>query len=636
MSDSQLELTEREALLSEAERIAKVGSWIWDVRTSRVRWSDELYRILGYPLGSEATAERFYARLHPEDQERIREQSTRAAQLGETPPASCRIVRPDGSVRHVEMTGASLRDANGALERLVGTVLDVTESRATRDALEHTAEVLRNAQRIAHLGSWRWLFANERAEWSDELFRIHGLEPGQTPTLAEFAELIHPEDRAYAASELERARTSPEARSYEIRVVRPDNTIRHVYSELRPVFDERGQYVGVHGTVHDVTERRNLERQLLQAQKLEALGRLAGGVAHDFNNLLTIIMVSASIAESTKRLDTLKDIVAAADRAKLMTRQLLTFSRQAVSRTRSFDAVSSTLQGLAFIRRLIGEDVTVEFDPPRSPLIVHLDDARFQQILVNLLVNARDAMPAGGSVTVSLESRTFERRSTATQPSLDPGRYVVLLVRDSGVGMDEPTAQHALEPFFTTKEIGTGTGLGLSTVFGIASQAGGAVSIESAPGRGTTVSVFFPQTELATQEESATTTDAPVGGTERILLVEDDPGVARLVAQTLSMAGYCVVTHTRPSEAIAAATSEQPFDLLLTDLMLPEMNGAELALRLGRGGRARKVLFATGHAPATLGAALPDDASILNKPFTPKQLLAAVRAVLDELPLPVG
>ncbi len=633
MSATNQEQTERETLLSEAERIAKVGSWIWNVRTARVRWSDELYRILGYELGSEATTERFFARLHPDDVERIREQSSRAAAEGLTQNASCRIVRPDGTVRHVEMTGAALRDESGELDRIVGTVLDVTESHQTRVALEHTAEILRDAQRIAHLGSWRWLFEGDVGEWSDELLRIHGLWPGPSPSLEQFMALVHPEDRALIASGMEVARAGRGAPSIELRIVRPDGAVRHVVTEMRPLTDDGGQQIGMHGTVLDVTEQRSLERRLLQAQKLEALGRLAGGIAHDFNNLLTIILVSADVARAKKRFEPLDDIIGAAERAKALTQQLLTFSRQAVSRPRSFDAAESTRQGLELLRRLIGEDVTVHYEPPSQRLVVRLDESRFQQIVINLLVNARDAMPRGGSVTVSLEAAHLPQGSLETQPPLPPGSYAVLLVRDAGTGMDEVTLLRALEPFFTTKEVGGGTGLGLSTVFGIASQAGGGVSLESAPEAGTTVRVFLPIVEADAPEHALPGAKPARGGSERILLVEDDAAVARVVEQTLAAAGFQVVTCVRPSAALQAGSLGPAFDLLLTDLMLPEMTGADLAARLLAEGRTRRVLFATGHAPESLGT-LPSDAAIVTKPFRPNRLLASVRAVLDGTPLP--
>ncbi len=392
-----------------------------------------------------------------------------------------------------------------------------------------------------------------------------------------------------------------------------------------------GVVVEILAIVRDVTQRRALEAQLQQSQRMEAIGRLAGGVAHDFNNLLTAIIGYSQIAAIRPDMPApavidLKEITSAAHRAAALTRQLLAFSKRQVLEPRvlNLNAVVSGIEAL--LRRLIGEDIVLGTDLDSNISHVLADPSQLEQVILNLAVNARDAMPNGGRLV--LRTRTavsLDPRALITADAA-PGPYVVLEVVDTGLGMDEGTRQHIFEPFFTTKPLGTG--LGLSTVYGIVQQSGGGIAVSSEPGRGSTFAVYLPVAAGNVDEQRTTTVNIGPSGHETILVVEDDDRVRMLATRVLRLAGYTVIEASDPQVAIASSMDVAAIDLLLTDQVLPYMRGAELYERL-RGARPRlKVLFMSGYRDDPEAQGLPA-ISFLGKPFTPEVLTTAVRAVLD-------
>lgn len=405
-----------------------------------------------------------------------------------------------------------------------------------------------------------------------------------------------------------------------------------------PVTDAAGEVTGVMVVAEDVQERRRLERQLLQAQRMESVGRLAGGVAHDFNNVLTAILGHTEIAlnelapDAPMRED-LEQVKKAAERAAALTRQLLAFGRQQVLQPRVMDLNEVVADIEKLLRRLIGEhiDLRTVLDPHLGP--VRADPAQIEQVIMNLAVNARDAMPEGGTLTIETANVDILEGYVQEPVVLEPGRYVMLRVIDTGVGMDEATRHRAFEPFFTTKEAGKGTGLGLATVYGIVQQSGGHVAIESEVGQGTTVSVYLPRVdEPVERPESVAVPEAVVGGKETVLLVEDDDGVRRLASLVLSRNGYTVLQAATPTEALAIVREQaRPVDLLLADVVMPEMSGRGLAERLRPFCPSLKVLYMSGYMDKSL--AVTDAPEVLErllpKPFTSDSLLRAVRRALD-------
>lgn len=384
---------------------------------------------------------------------------------------------------------------------------------------------------------------------------------------------------------------------------------------------------------------RRTEVQLQESQKMEAVGRLAGGVAHDFNNMLTVIrgyseLVLSRLAPTDGFRKELEEVKKAADRASGLTGQLLAFSRRQFIAPKVLDlnAVIHNMEGM--LRRLLGEDI-VELCTVLDPDVGQLkaDPGQVEQVIMNLAVNARDAMPSGGRLTVETSNVQFGNRRNRPPMGAEPGSYIALVVRDTGHGMDEETQSHIFEPFFTTKEKGKGTGLGLSTVYGIVKQSGGFIEVESKPGRGATFKIFFPRVDGAAQgTESVAAGGDPIKGRETVLLVEDEPGVRRLVNETLRLHGYTVLEARHGIEALLTGAKHLgPIHLLLTDVVMPQMSGPEVAEKLATVRPEVKVLYMSGYPdhPAFSKGGIDTEHSFLQKPFTPSTLAQKVREVLD-------
>jgi two-component system cell cycle sensor histidine kinase/response regulator CckA len=399
---------------------------------------------------------------------------------------------------------------------------------------------------------------------------------------------------------------------------------------------------GIEGIVinlRDVTEQSTLEGELRQAQKMESVGQLAGGVAHDFNNLLTVIAGRTDFLLGSTNLDSeqqtdLAEIKKAAERAAELTRQLLAFSRKQLLQPRVLDLNRAMGEVEPMLRRLIGEDLQIRIIAGERLGNVTADPGQLQQILVNLALNARDAMPSGGTITLQTANQTIRGGGTVgSSTHIEPGEYVVLQVSDTGTGMDESTQRRIFEPFFTTKGQGRGTGLGLSTVYGIVKQSGAAISVVSAPGAGATFSVYFPRTDGFALAQSAEKDFAsPLSGTETILLVEDEPAVRDLVERVLNSRGYQVLSAGHGGDALQLAQGRKgEIDLVLTDIVMPAMSGRELvdAIRSTRPGV--RVLYMSGYTDDEIvRRGLHDpNMSFIQKPFTAENLALQVRKILD-------
>ncbi|HLK57293.1 MAG TPA: response regulator [Chthonomonadaceae bacterium] len=388
-------------------------------------------------------------------------------------------------------------------------------------------------------------------------------------------------------------------------------------------------------------ERKRLENQLLQAQKLESLGRLAGGVAHDFNNLLTIILGYSELALDAEALDAstrefLQNVCYAAEKASGLTRQLLAFARKQIIEPKVLNLNDVLISLDKMMRRLIGEDVELVLLPQEDLYSVKVDPGQFEQILVNLIVNSRDAMPDGGKITVETQNIALDAEYARQHEGVRPGDYVRLTVSDNGTGMDEGVQLHIFEPFFTTKEKGRGTGLGLATVYGIVKQAGGHIWLYSEVGEGTTFKIYLPRVAEAAEALAEITHPAPsLDGTETILIAEDEPLVRDLATQTLRGHGYTVLEAMSGEEALTFAKGrETGIALLISDVVMPRMSGKQLAEQLQVANPSLRVLYASGYTENTIvhHGVLEAGIAFLSKPFTPTALLRKVREVLDSGP----
>jgi two-component system cell cycle sensor histidine kinase/response regulator CckA len=418
-------------------------------------------------------------------------------------------------------------------------------------------------------------------------------------------------------------------------VVRLDGTTVPVEISASPFPD--GGVTAIQAVCRDISERKKLEEQYRQAQKMEAVGRLAGGVAHDFNNLLTIIsgyselLVSRFAADDPTR-GLIQEIHKAGERAALLTRQLLTFSRKAVVEPRVLDLNAVVIDTERMLRRLIGEDlsVTTVLDPALAR--VKVDAGQIEQVLMNLAVNARDAMPRGGKLTIETANVELDENYARLHPEARPGRYVLLAVSDTGCGMDEATQARVFEPFFTTKGPGKGTGLGLATVYGIVKQGGGHVGVYSELGRGTTFKVYLPPAAEPAAGKVLPGPRAARHGTETILLVEDEDAVRGITRLALQMHGYTVLEARNGREALGVCERHPgPIHLLITDVVMPDMGGREVAERLTGRQPGLRMLYLLGYTDDAVvrHGVLEAEVAFLQKPFTPAALAAKVRDVLD-------
>jgi PAS domain S-box-containing protein len=405
-----------------------------------------------------------------------------------------------------------------------------------------------------------------------------------------------------------------------------------------PLRGEQGNALGVVAAVRDLTAERQLEDQLRQAQKVEAVGRLAGGVAHDFNNLLTVISGRVQLLESqlapdnpTRRHITL--IGGAADRATAVTRQLLAFSRKQLLQLEVVD-VNAIVESLkTMLRHLIGENVALVTILTAAPACIKADRGQLEQVLMNLAVNARDAMSQGGRLTIETRNVEVDGDSVREHIGVQPGSHVLLTVSDTGMGIDAKTKAHLFEPFFTTKAPGKGTGLGLATVYGIVTQSGGHISVESEPGRGATFRIYLPLVAVpADFPEAAPAQPRPARGSETVLVVEDEDEVRSLVVEILQLHGYTVLEARHPGEALLLAERHpDPIHLVVTDVVMPQIDGYELAERLQSTRPEMRVIYMSGYTDKTsvLRGVVGTGSTFLSKPFTPDALAKRVREVLD-------
>jgi signal transduction histidine kinase/CheY-like chemotaxis protein len=424
----------------------------------------------------------------------------------------------------------------------------------------------------------------------------------------------------------------------EYRFRHKDGSYRWIRDEVRILPTDPGTPARLVGAMMDVTEQHQLETQFRQAQKMDAVGRLAGGVAHDFNNLLTIILgecelTLAKVKPGDPIYNALGEIHKAGQRAAILTRQLLLFSRKELFEPVTFN-LNDILTGISgMIRRLIGEDVEVKLRPASGLGLVIADRGQIEQVMVNLVVNARDAMPGGGTIIIETTNVALGADYAAAHAEVRPGDYVMLAVSDTGTGMSEEVKAHLFEPFFTTKEQGKGTGLGLATSYSIVKQFGGHIGIYSELGTGTTMKVYLPRVAAAAKTVEAQQPAVTDSGNETILLVEDEPAVRAIAGRILGTKGYTVLAAGDAEEALRLLGEFWGnVDLLLTDVVLPKMGGRELAERVRERHPKVKVLFASGYTDDVIlqHKLLEHNIALLHKPFTPDALGRKVREILDQ------
>jgi two-component system, cell cycle sensor histidine kinase and response regulator CckA len=591
-------------------------------------------RMLGYDSSSELAtlnARAFY--YQPSDRENLVARLRQEKSI--TQEEVCFRHKDGGSVWIlINMNLVEAEDEAGE-PTIIGTTFDITERKESREALRESQKrfgaFMRHLPGVAFMKNrmGQYVFYNEAA------LGLFDLSPDDF--LGKTDHQVWPAEYAerFVASDSEVIRTKKLLETVE--AIPHEHAVHHWLIYRFPILDEHDEVQLIGGVGIDITERRELEEQLRQSQKMEAIGRLAGGVAHDFNNLLTVIsgygdMIMRSLPENDPMHGSVEEVMRAASRATSLTNQLLAFSRRQVIQPKVLDLNVLVANMDRMLRRVIGEHI--ELETVLSPGLgsVKADTGQLEQVIMNLAVNARDAMPEGGNLSIRTANVDIPRPSKL-HADVQPGSYVRLTVADTGKGMDTEIMVHLFEPFYTSKSTGKGTGLGLSTVYGIVKQSGGEIVVESEPGRGATFDIYMPR--IAGVMETAHSVAARPGiltGTETILLVEDEPGVRQLVREMLHRLGYTILEAGGGPEALRLFDQHQgSIDLLLTDVIMPQMSGRELAERLRLRRPSLKVLYVSGYTDDMLAhhGMLEADVFLLPKPFAPDELARKLREVLD-------
>jgi PAS domain S-box-containing protein len=553
----------------------------------------------------------------------------------------CAPIRSDGKlVGSIELYRVTAGEPANADRQVmaVSTALAriAIQRRRAEKMLRRREEYYRTVARATNDVIWDWHIATDQVRWTGALADLIG-DVGETVVNSgEWTRgNVHPDDRAAVLASLQQVLAEPGVTwSHEYRFRRSDGTYAAVLDRAFVIRNERGEPVRMVGAMLDLTKRRDLEDQLRQAQRMEAVGRLAGGVAHDFNNLLTVISGFANLLREeempAEAQSCLTEIERAADRATGLTRQLLAFSRRQVLQPSVIDLNQVVRSVERMLRRLITENIHLSTRLGTEAGLVYIDPGQLEQVIVNLVVNAKDAMPGGGNLTIE----TSVVNVPPDNSSRESVRYTSLAISDSGHGMDEATVARVFEPFFTTKPPGTGTGLGLSTVYGIVQQSGGRVSIESKLGQGTRVEILLPQAaQAATAKAAEADPEESLSGTESILVVEDDPAIRNLTPKLLTPAGYNVQVASDGMAALRQLelTGFKP-DLLLTDVVLPGMSGRSVAEEIKARVPELSVVYMSGYTDEELGrhGVLDAGVAFVNKPFSRSDLLRVVRRKLDD------
>jgi two-component system cell cycle sensor histidine kinase/response regulator CckA len=588
--------------------------------------------VLGYVpedlLGHDA-----FALMHPEDEARLRAEFATALQENQARRAEYRYQHRNGEWRNFESVGSWGLNEQHAHYRAVIVSRDITERKQAEEKIRFRAHLLDEVKPgviVTDLAG-RISYGNRFAE------TLYGWAAGEAVE-RNITEVIcaapTPEQRAEMVARFQ----AGESWSGEFTVRHRDGTAFPALVTHSPIHDEQGQLIGLVSVSSDLTEGKRLADQLRQAQKMEAIGGLAGGVAHDFNNLLTAIngyreLLLGRLSESDPRRREISEIRKAGERAAALTRQVLACRRRQVLQPKVLDLNLVVADMEKILRRLIGEDI--ELITALAPDLgqVKADPGQIEQVIMNLAINARDAMPQGGKLIIETANADLAGDYHQRHLVSREGPHVLLAVTDTGCGLDAETQARIFEPFFTTKELGKGTGLGLSTVYGIVKQSGGDVWVYSEPGYGATFKVYLPQVAEAAEalKPSVAQTGLP-RGSETILLVEDEGAVRKLVAELLTMSGYTVLQARQGSEALQlCAGYADPIQLLVTEVVMPQMSGRELADRLAPERPEMKVLYISGYTDDAIvhHGLLEAGVAFLQKPFTPESLARKVRQTLD-------
>lgn len=602
--------------------------------------SSAIHAVLGY-TAAELTGDHFTRMVHPQDMNSIKTAFDDVIS-GKLHPSEYRMKKKDGTYCWVRTSSRPFFE-NNIVRGLQGILTNIDDRKKAEIALKFSETELKFAQKIAKIGSWYWDIKTDLVDWSDQTYDIFGA-PHVTPSFDFEKSFVHPDDAELWHNTVNVARKEGKAFNLDYRAIRSDGQIIWIHNESKTVFDKDGDFVGIRGIVQDITEKRQLEQereklqqQLFQSQKMESIGRLAGGLAHDFNNLLTAISGFAElIFEQLDENDPLKRdieaILRSAQSGSQLTNQLLVFSQKQIFSPKTIEINQEILRSEMILKRLLGEDIELIFHPGDNLKYVRFDATQLEQILVNLSVNAREAMPKGGLLTLETINVTLPQNPEYTNNRPPPGEYVLITIQDSGIGMEPEIMKNIFEPFFTTKPEGKGTGLGLSTVYGILKQHNSHIYCESQINKGAIFSIYVPVCDEIPQTESEEYRKGDYSGTETILLVEDEELVRSFTKRVLESLRYTVIEANDGTVALEKMKQYNGLvDLLVTDVVMPRMSGKELYDHISVLFPDLDVLYISGYTQDIIAQheVLGKGINFLSKPFHPKDLARKVRHILD-------
>ncbi|MGD8859038.1 MAG: PAS domain-containing protein [Myxococcales bacterium] len=635
--EAELEaLREREALLSEAAGVAGVGAYYW-IPGKRLVWSDEFYRVLGYRPGEvEPAAENFHARIHPDDRERVLQAHSDAVN-GRLPEIEYRIRRADtDEERHIRGTGRIFLDSEGGPSgRMVGALWDITHARQQARRDEMALVTMRAAERLCKMGTFVAEMDPVRTQWSTGMYEITGLT--EDASLEERHRMTHPEDREihgeWYAGLLEAGTAPP----LQVRFVRADGEVRHALTHATMRRFESDGVDRVVGTTMDVTEQVLLEERLRHAAKMEAVGSLAAGVAHDFNNYLMVVagcldLLERGPADAATREELTSHARHGLTRCTELTQQLLAFARRRPASKEIIDLAQAVSRIGPLLQPSLGPEIRLALSTDSGVVSAHIDEAHLEQLLANLAIHARDAIRAGearrGEIEIRVDQVVLTDPQQLPPTEVGPGRWARICVRDDGAGIEPQHLQRIFEPYFTTKTLGRGTGLGLSSVYGMVRQHRGHVTVQSALGEGTTFAIWLPAANADPDSDQSPGDEAQraEASAGRVLVVDDLRQVRRVAALSLRGAGYAVAEAADAEEALSLIDRGH-FDLVLTDVRMPGRDGVQLAEELAERRPGLPVVLMSGYADAPVERT---GLTVLFKPFSPDRLLAEVRAHLQQ------
>jgi len=591
--------------------------------------------------------------IHPDDAADFLECWTKSVKMCEYFQVEFRLKKADGTYRWHLARAIAGHDPDGKIVNWFGTNTDINDKKLNEDALKFVNLQLETALEAGAIATWNYDILNNRIIADKKMAQLFSvsLEDAAGGSVESYLRAIHPDDRLSVEENL--AQTIASETNYEMdyRIVKSDNTIRWVEARGHIERDTTGTATRMAGVIIDITERKKAEQSLLeseerlqQSQKMEAIGTLTGGVAHDFNNLLTAILGNTQLALRKLAPDDsirprLTEITEAGNRAAELTRKLLAFSRRQHLERRAVNLNNTIVEIVKLLERIIGEDVEVAVKYASDLHTVFADAGQIEQVVMNIAVNARDAMPSGGKVTIETSNVELDESYCRQYPYVVPGKYVEIRVSDSGTGIDEETQARVFEPFFTTKEIGKGTGLGLSMAYGIVKQHDGHINLYSELGMGTTFKIYLPAHNLPIEEKTEATEPSFLGGTETILIAEDEEILRNLAKATLEDLGYTVLLAKDGAEAVEIfGANREHIDLFLTDVIMTRMSGSEAYEQIREMGGNIPLIFMTGYSAETVQSRFVKtrvtaeqlSATVVQKPYTLEELGRVVRQVLDK------